>query len=111
MEPLVRLFEQGGVRASFSGHEHNFQHSIWSGVDYFVSGAWSKIRRRVSRCFEEAHTDSWSGECHFLLVTIDGAVMTVQAIGERPDDALADISRLTPGGHPLHGPIVVPPVP
>ena len=72
MEPLVRLFEAGGVRACFSGHEHNFQHSRWNGIDYFVSGAGSKIRRRAPRWFEDAHTETWSGECHFLLVTIDG---------------------------------------
>jgi tartrate-resistant acid phosphatase type 5 len=111
MEPLVRLFEQGGVRACFSGHEHNFQHSIWNGVDYFVSGAGSKIRRRVPRWFEEAHTDSWSGECHFLLVTIDGPVMTVRAIGESPGDTLVDIPRLTPRGDAIQGGIVVPAAP
>jgi tartrate-resistant acid phosphatase type 5 len=111
MEPLVRLFEQGGVRACFSGHEHNFQHSIWNGVDSFVSGAGSKIRRRVPRWFEEAHTESWSGECHFLLITIDGAVMTIRAIGESRDATLADIPRLTPGGDAVQGPIVVPPAP
>jgi hypothetical protein len=111
MEPLVRLFEQSGVRACFSGHEHNFQHAIWNGIDYFVSGAGSKIRRRTPRRFEEAHTDSWSGEAHFLLVTIEGDGMTVRAIGESPGDALADIPRLTPGGAKVQGPIVVPPVP
>ena len=103
MEPLVRLFEAGGVRACFSGHEHNFQHSRWNGV----SGAGSKIRRRVPRRFEEAHTESWSGECHFLVVTIDGPSMTVRAIGESPDDALADIPRLTPGGEGIQGPMIV----
>jgi hypothetical protein len=107
MEPLVRLFEAGGVRACFSGHEHNFQHSRWNGIDYFVSGAGSKIRRRVPRRFEEAHTESWSGECHFLVVTIDGPSMTVRAIGESPDDALADIPRLTPGGEGIQGPMIV----
>ncbi len=107
MEPLIRLFEAGGVRACFSGHEHNFQHSRWNGIDYFVSGAGSKIRRRVPRRFEEAHTESWSGECHFLLVTIDGQAMTVRAIGESPDDALADIARVTPPGEAVQGPMIV----
>jgi hypothetical protein len=107
MEPLVRLFEAGGVRACFSGHEHNFQHSRWNGIDYFVSGAGSKIRRLAPRWFEDAHTESWSGECHFLLVTIDGAAMTVRAIGESPGESLIDISRLTPSGEPVRGGITV----
>jgi hypothetical protein len=107
MDAVVRLFEAAGVRACFSGHEHNFQHSAWNGIDYFVSGAGSKVRRRVPNRFEEAHTVSWSGECHFLLVTIEGSTMTVRAIGESPEGTLVDIPRLTPSGDVVSGPIVV----
>jgi hypothetical protein len=107
MESVVRLFEAGGVRVCFSGHEHNFQHNRWKGIDYFVSGAGSKVRRRTPGGFAAAHTQSWSSECHFLLVTIDGDRMTVRAIGESPDGTLADIPRLTPGGEPITGPIVL----
>lgn len=106
MERVVTLFEAGGVRAAFSGHEHNLQHSHWNGIDYFVSGAGSKIRRRAPTRFEDAHTVSWSGECHFLLVTIDGPTMTVRAIGES-EQGLVDIPRLTPEGDVVTGPIVV----
>ena len=56
----------------FSGHEHNFQHSQVDGIDYFVSGAGAKVRRQAPNDFESARTISWSGECHFLVVTIDG---------------------------------------
>ena len=107
MEQVVQLFEAGGVRACFSGHEHNFQHSRWNGIDYFVSGAGSKVRRRAPQAFAEAHTESWSGECHFLLVTIDGGTMTVRAIGDSPDGSLSDIPRLTPEGEILNGPMIV----
>jgi hypothetical protein len=110
MEPLIALFEDGGVRAHFAGHEHNFQHSRWNGIDYFVSGAGSKIRRRTPNDFDGAHTVSWSGECHFLLCTIDGDTMTVRAIGESPEGELADIPRRTPAGELVQGPIVVGPV-
>lgn len=106
MEPVVQLFEQGGVRASFSGHEHNFQHSQWNGIDYFVTGAGSKIRRRSPTRFEDAHTQTWSGECHFLLVTIDGPTMSVRAIGESAD-GIVDIPRLTPEGDVVQGPMIV----
>jgi hypothetical protein len=107
MEPVIKLFEEGGVRACFSGHEHNFQHSQWNGIDYFISGAGSKIRRLAPRRFERAHTRTWSGECHFLLVTIDGQTMTVRAIGDSPDGTIVDIPRLTPDGDTVRGPMIV----
>jgi tartrate-resistant acid phosphatase type 5 len=107
MEQVVSLFEAGGVSACFSGHEHNFQHSRWNGIDYFVSGAGSKIRRQAPNGFERAHTETWSSECHFLLATIDGATMTVRAIGESPEGTLVDIPRLTPAGEIVRGPMVV----
>ena len=107
MEKLIALFQRSGVRAHFSGHEHNFQHSQVDGIDYFVSGAGAKIRRRAPRAFESAGTQSWSGECHFLVVTIDGDRMTVRAIGESPEGELLDIPRLTPEGAPVSGPIVI----
>ena len=111
MEKLVALFQRSGVRAHFAGHEHNFQHSHVDGIDYFISGAGAKIRRRAPGGFEEARTVSWSAECHFLLATIDGNRMTVRAIGESPGDALADIPRYTPAGEAVTGEIEVIPHP
>jgi len=107
MAPLIDLFKRSGVRVHFSGHEHNFQHSQVDGIDYFVSGAGAKIRRRSPDGFEEAHTVSWSGECHFLLVTIDGDRMMVRAMGESPGPVLADIPRSTPDGELVQGPMIV----
>jgi len=107
MGPIIDLFQRSGVRAVFSGHEHNFQHSQVNGIDYFVSGAGAKSRMLSPNGFEEAHTQTWSGECHFLLVTVDGDQMTVRAIGESPGDTLLDIVRLTPEGERAQGPIVV----
>ena len=107
MESLIALFQRSGVRAHFSGHEHNFQHSHVDGIDYFVSGAGAKIRRVRPTSFDSARTRSWSGECHFLVVTIDGDRMTVRAIGESPAGELLDIPRLTPAGEPVSGPILI----
>ena len=108
MEPVVALFEHGGVRACFSGHEHNFQHSSRNGIDYFVSGAGSKLRSGAPGRMGEAHTQSWAPACHFLLVTIDGDHMTVRAIGEDRDGQLAEIERYRPDGTRVTGPVVVP---
>ena len=106
MEEVIALFEDGGVRACFSGHEHNFQHSHWNGIDYFVSGAGSKIRSGAPGRTDDAHTVSWAPTCHFLLVTIDGDAMTVRAIGESPD-GLADIERFDVESQRIRGPIRV----
>jgi hypothetical protein len=106
MQPVIDLFRRSGVRVHFSGHEHNFQHSRVDGIDYFVSGAGAKIRRRTPRGFAAAATQSWSAEAHFLLVTIDGERLTVRAIGDSPDGTLVDIPRYTPSGDLVQGPIV-----
>ena len=106
MEEVVSLFERGGVRACFSGHEHNFQHSFWNGIHYFVSGAGSKIRSGAPGRMEEAHTVSWAPVCHFLLVTIVDDRMIVRAIGESAD-GLVDIERFDVGSNRVSGPIEV----
>jgi hypothetical protein len=107
MEDVVRLFEAGGVRVCFSGHEHNFQHSRWNGIDYFISGAGSKIREGRPSRFEAAHTESWAAACHFLLVTLEGSTMAVRAIAEDTGADLADVVRRRPDDEELTGPIVI----
>lgn len=107
MEWMVALFEAAGVPAVFSGHEHNFQHSSHHGVDYFVTGAGSKLRTGTPDRTDAAHTRSWSAECHFLLVTIDTGGMIVRAVGDGPDGGLRDIERFDPEGRSLTGPMRV----
>jgi len=104
MGDLVRRFEQGGVRLCFSGHEHNFQHSHVNGIDYFVTGAGSKVRLGTPDRMDEARTVSWAARCHFLLVTIDGTQASVRAIGDDPAE-LVDITRHDRHGSPVTGPI------
>jgi hypothetical protein len=107
MEKLLPLFAKGGVRAVFSGHEHNFQHSRHEGIDYFVSGAGSKVRKGTPEDFEGAHTVSWADYAHFLLVTVESNAMRVRAIGELVDGAIRDLPRLTPDGLAMTGEIVI----
>jgi hypothetical protein len=52
MHTLLPLFQRAGVRTLFSGHEHNFQHSIANGINYFVSGA-EKFRKGNTRPVRE----------------------------------------------------------
>jgi len=107
IDALAPLFQRSGVRAVLSGHEHNFQHSHWNDIDYFVSGAGSKIRSGPPDRMEEAHTVSWAAACHFLLVTIDGATMTVRAIAEEENGQLEEIERYRSDGTKITGAIRV----
>jgi hypothetical protein len=107
MERLLPLLARAGVRAMFSGHEHNFQHAHHDGIDYFVTGAGSKLRKGAPDALDKGHTVSWSDHAHFLLVTIEGRTMRVRAIGELTDDGVHDLPRLTRGGLPITGEIVV----
>lgn len=109
MSRLIPLFQRAGVRAMFSGHEHNFQHSAVDGIDYFVTGGAGRTRTGTPDRFEAAHTRSWSDRAHFLLVTIDGERMLIRAIAEHADAGapLADIVRYEPLGGVVTGPIAV----
>ena len=107
MERLLPLLARGGARAVFNGHEHNFQHAAHDGIDYFVTGAGSKVDAGTPDDFEGAHTRSWAGLAHFLLVTIDGNTMSVRAIGELADGQLQDLPRRTPEGALVTGPMVI----
>jgi hypothetical protein len=106
MALLDPLFARAGVRVMFSGHEHNFQHSRVNGVDYFVSGAGSKVRLTPPDSFADAHTLSWASAAHFLLVTIDGETMRVRPIGETVDGQIREIERRDPQGRIVTEPIV-----
>ena len=109
MERLLPLFQRSAVKVMFSGHEHNFQHSSSEGIEYFVTGGAGRSRTGTPDRFEAAHTKSWSAECHFLLVTIDGDRLTVRAIAEAADDVrtLSDIERRSPQGELLTGSMTV----
>jgi hypothetical protein len=108
MERLLPLFARSGVKVVFSGHEHTFQHSRAGGIDYLVSGAGGKVRRRTPDRFEDAHTQSWSAECHFLLARIEGTEMVVRPIGEMPaPGALTEIERFNPSGERALNPISI----
>ena len=106
MEQLIGRFQQAGVRAVFSGHEHNFQHSQFEGVNYFVTGAAGKVRPDPPDQLTAAHTVSWSAALHFLLVTIDGKRMTVRAIGTEGEE-LNDIVRNPVAGAEVSIPITI----
>jgi hypothetical protein len=107
MERLLPLFARGALRVMFNGHEHNFQHSRHDGIDYFISGAGSKVRHGSPTHFDDAHTVSWSDSAHFLLVTIDGDTMRIRVLGEPAASVVEDVTRFTPFGSSVRGDIVI----
>jgi 3',5'-cyclic AMP phosphodiesterase CpdA len=77
LEPLLVKY---GVRAVFSGHDHNYERIVpQNGIQYFVSGAGGKLREGdVNRSSTTAaYFDS---DRSFMVVEIAGAQMFFEAI-------------------------------
>ena len=106
---LVPLFIRSGVRAVFSGHEHNFQFSESDGITYFLSGAGGKLRLGRPSDFASAKTEGWAVEAHFLLVETASDKMLVTPIGRLgPEREAEPIKIFSPSGEALATPIEVP---
>jgi tartrate-resistant acid phosphatase type 5 len=101
---FVPRFTRAGVRAAFCGHQHNFQHSLDNGVNYFVTGGSGKFEsaKPKENRFDDARTQAWGGneEGHFLLVRIAGDRMQVVPYGNLADDRLHPIKINVVTGKP-----------
>jgi hypothetical protein len=110
IEHLVPLFERAGVRAVFSGHEHNFQYSHVGAVHYFVTGGGGKVRLQPPTAFEAAQTRAWAASGHFLLVEVNAQRMQVMPMGElSARGALTDLLIVDCASQPVRTPIVIQP--
>ena len=108
VEQVVPLLEQAGVRAMFSGHEHNFQHSRVRGVDYVLTGAAGKLREGRPDGFDEAGTLAWAAEGHLLVVDVEGDRMTIHPVTEVDETGRFTYLPLQdPDGQPVDTPIVL----
>ena len=108
VERLVPQFERAGTRVVLSGHEHNFQHSSVSGIDYVVSGAGGKLRTEPPTGFERAGTRECAAAGHFLLVDVEEERLVIHPVGDTDGDgSLELIERRTPAGDPVTGPIEI----
>jgi len=102
----VRLFQESGVRAVFSGHEHNFQVSerndATGGVLYAVSGAGGQLRSaNIRDTMERANIAGWAPQHHFLLVELEGRTMRITPLSWEP------VRVVDSKGNPIPLPIVV----
>ena len=82
IDTLTPLFKRAGAQIVLSGHEHNFQHSIVDGINYFITGAGSKVSLNAPGRFDEAVTVAWSSAAHFLLVEGNRAQLTITPMAE-----------------------------
>jgi hypothetical protein len=76
------MFQKGGVKVAFTGHEHNFQVSDDSDatghIRYFITGSGGSLRSgNVMPNMGRARIQAWSPQRHFLLVEIEGRSMRV----------------------------------
>src|SRR5262249_51866523 len=85
---IIPLCVNHGIKAFFSGHEHNFQcfDSSNSGphVKCFVSGGAGTYRESRPTKATDGFMNSWGGNDrgHFLIVTVRGGQMIVEPIDE-----------------------------
>jgi len=85
----VALFRSNGVRAVFSGHEHNFQFTEDSDatghIRYFVTGSGGQLRPGdVRPNMPRAHIEGWSPQYEFAVVEIEGSTMHVTPLANIP---------------------------
>jgi len=102
----VKLFSDSGVKAAFSGHEHNFQvseaNAQTSGICFFVSGAGGELRvGNVQRKMRQANIRAWAPENHFLVVEIEGKTMKVTPLSSGP------VNVVDADGRPVPLPITI----
>jgi tartrate-resistant acid phosphatase type 5 len=80
------LFAAHGVRATFAGHEHNFQfserNSATKEILHIVSGSGGALRGSdIRRNLAAANVAGWANQHHFLLVELDRSEVTITPIG------------------------------
>ena len=108
IDTLAPLFKRAGTQIVLSGHEHNFQHSNVDGINYFITGAGSKVSVDVPSRFDEAVTAAWSATAHFLLVEGNRAQLTVTPIAEPvAGQLLTSISLRDAKNQPMAAPIII----
>lgn len=108
IDTLAPLFKRAGTQIVLSGHEHNFQHSSVDGINYFITGAGSKVSLNAPSRFAEAETAAWASAAHFLLIEGNRAQMTITPIAETAaGEPLSNIALKDAKNKPVSAPIVI----
>jgi predicted phosphodiesterase len=78
MTALIPMFEKYKLTAGFFGHDHNYQHYLKNGVNYFTSGGGGAPLYDVDKP-PAGITKMVESTEHFLVVKIEGKVARVEA--------------------------------
>jgi tartrate-resistant acid phosphatase type 5 len=103
----LSTFRDAGFSAVFSGHEHNLQFSernkASGEVQYVLSGAGGELRAgNVKSRMQARNISAWAPQAHFLVVHIEGNVMSITPISNTP------LRLSDPAGKPVPVPLIVP---
>ena len=87
------MFEKYKLTAGFFGHDHNYQHYLKNGVQYFITGGGGAPLYNVDKP-PAGITKMVESTEHFVAVKVEGKSARVEALrlDGRPLDALAHFS-------------------
>jgi len=91
MTALEPIFEKYNVSAGFFGHDHNYQHYVKNGVNYFTTGGGGAPLYDVDTPPEGITVKVESTE-NFVIVNVDGKRARVE--GRKPDGSIVDATEL-----------------
>ena len=107
-ELVQPIFEKGGVRLVFNGHEHNLQISSSNDIRYVLTGSASDLRSDKLKKKPEARNIAWAPAHHFILVEYKGGKMHVTPYGELKNGKLEPLTNVKdPKKNPFPLPMVV----
>jgi tartrate-resistant acid phosphatase type 5 len=92
IEQLVPIFEKGGVRLVFNGHDHNFQVSRTNGIHYVITGGAGEVRTKGLNGNEDAHNIAWSPAPHLVLCEYNAGRFELMPYGELKNGKLQPLS-------------------
>jgi hypothetical protein len=91
MTALEPIFEKYSVSAGFFGHDHNYQHYLKNGVNYFTTGGGGAPLYDVDTPPTNITIKVESTE-NFVIVNVDGKKAHVE--GRKPDGSVIDAADL-----------------
>jgi acid phosphatase type 7 len=100
-ERWTPLFEQYGVTAVFSGHDHVYSRAMHNGLHYFISGGGGAPlypRRPKSNPIDVAAVKKFERVLHYLRVTVTGNRVEVTAV--RADGTTIETTSWKDGPEP-----------
>lgn len=74
---LPPLFEEYGVKAVFSGHDHSYEHSEFNGIHYIVSGGGGSPLRDTRQ--PNPYSQLFANTHHYIILDMEGGALQVQA--------------------------------